>query len=103
MVYTLTEDKGVELPQTGAWTLVRIKDAKRQRVCISGPGIVVRVFSSACGVASRLFCASYACSAFRTFDFVNASGPTFRYFSLSARSAFSADKLGQVAATTSGV
>ena len=29
IAYTLTEDRGVDLPDTGAWTLVRTKDAKR--------------------------------------------------------------------------
>ena len=29
IAYTLTEDRGVDLPDIGAWTLVRTKDAKR--------------------------------------------------------------------------
>ena len=44
MAYTLTEDRGVDLPDTGAWTLVRTKDSKRQRVCIPVLGVVARVF-----------------------------------------------------------
>ena len=44
MAYTLTEDRGVDLPDTGAWTLVRTKDAKRQRVCIPVLGVVARSF-----------------------------------------------------------
>ena len=40
MAYTLTEDGGGELPETGAWTLVKTKDAKRQRVCIFVLGVV---------------------------------------------------------------
>ena len=28
MAYTLTEDRGVDMPDTGAWTLVRTNDAK---------------------------------------------------------------------------
>ena len=52
MAYTLTEDKGVDLRDTGAWTLVRTTDATRQRVCISVLGVVVWVSSLASGVAS---------------------------------------------------
>ena len=44
MAYTRTEDTGVYVPDTGAWTHVRTKDAKRQRLCISVLGVVVRVF-----------------------------------------------------------
>ena len=44
MAYTLTEDRGVGLPDTGAWTLVRPKDAKRQRVCIPVLGVVAQSF-----------------------------------------------------------
>ena len=40
MAYTLTEDRGVDLPDTGAWTLVRTKDAKRQGSCIPVLGVV---------------------------------------------------------------
>ena len=54
MAYTLPEDRGVDFPDTGAWTLVRTKDAKRQRVCIPVLGVVARVFSLASGVASCL-------------------------------------------------
>ena len=54
MAYTLTEDKGVDLPDTGAWTLMRTKDAKRQRVCNSVLGVVVRVFSLASGVPKAM-------------------------------------------------
>ena len=43
MAYTLTEDRGVDLPDTGAWTIVRTKDAKRQRVCIPVLGVVILV------------------------------------------------------------
>ena len=98
MVYTLTEDRGVDLPDTGAWTLVRTKDAKRQRVCIPVLGVVARVFSLASGVASSLLCASYAFYAVCTFDSVTASGFAFPCFSCFARSTCSADKLGGVAA-----
>ena len=52
MAYTLTEDRGVDLPDTGAWTLVETKDAERQRVCIPVLGVVARVFSLASGAAS---------------------------------------------------
>ena len=74
MAYTLTEDRGVDLPYTGAWTLVRTKDAKRQRVCIPLLGVEARVFSLASGVASYLLWASYAFYAVCTFDSVTASG-----------------------------
>ena len=97
MAYTLTEDRGVDLPDTIAWTLVRTKDAKRQRVCIPVLGVVARVFLVASGVASRLLCASYAFNAVCTFDSVNASGSAFPYFSCFARSTCCADKLGGVA------
>ena len=60
MAYTLTEDRDVDLPDTGARTLVRTKDAKRQRVCIPVLGVLARVFSLASGVASCLLWASYA-------------------------------------------
>ena len=100
MAYTLTEDRGVDLPDTGAWTLVRTKDAKRQRVCIPVLGVVARVFSLASGVASCLLCASYAFYAVCTFDSVTASGFAFPCFSCFARSTCSADKLGGVAAAS---
>ena len=95
MAYTLTEDRGVDLPDAGAWT----RDAKRQRVCIPALGVVARVFSLASGVASYLLCASYAFYAVCTFDSVTASGFAFPCFSFFARSTCSADKLGGVAAT----
>ena len=98
IAYTLTEDRGVDLPDTGAWTLVRTKDAKRQRVCIPVLAVVTRVFPLASGVASCLFCASYAFYAVCTFDSVAASGFAFPCFSSFARSTRSADKLGGVAA-----
>ena len=97
MAYTLTEDRGVDLPDTGAWTLVRTKDAKRQRVCIPVLGVVARVFSLAFGVASCLLCASYAFYALWTFDSVTASGFAFPCFTCFARSTCFADKLGGVA------
>ena len=100
MAYTLTEDRGVDLPDTGAWTLVRTKDAKRQRVCILVLGVVARVFSLASGVASCLLWASYAFYAVCTFDSVTASGFAFPCFSRFARPTCSADKLGGVAAAT---
>ena len=99
MAYTLTEDRGVDLPDTGAWTLVRTKDAKRQRVCIPVLGVMARVFPLASGVASCLLCASYAFYAVCTFDSVPASGFAFPCFSFFARATCSADKLGGVAAT----
>ena len=77
MAYTLTEDRGVDLPDTGAWRLVRTKDAKRQRVCIPVLGVVARVFSLASRVASCLLWASYAFYAVCTFDSVTASGFAF--------------------------
>ena len=43
MANTLTEHRGVDLPDTSSWTLVRTKDAKRQRVCIPSLGVVARV------------------------------------------------------------
>ena len=89
------------MPQTSAWTLIQTKDAKRQQVCIFVRGIVVRVFSIASRVVSYLFSASYACCTFCTFDFMNAPGPTFRYFSRSARYACSVDKGGRVAVAVS--
>ena len=98
MAYTLTEDRGVDLPDTGAWTLVRTKDAKRQRVCIPFLGVVARVFPLASRVASCLLCASYAFYAVCMFDSVTTSGSAFPYFSCFARSTCSADKLGGVAA-----
>ena len=98
MAYTLTEDRGVDLPDTGAWPLVRTKDAKRQRVCIPVLGVVARVFSLASGVASYVLCASYAFYAVYTFDSMTASGFAFPCFSCFARSTCSADKLGGVAA-----
>ena len=91
MAYTLTEDTGVNLPDTGAWTLVRTKDAKRQRVCIPLLGVVARVFSLASGVASCLLWASYAFYAVCTFDSVTASGFAFPCLTCFARSACSAD------------
>ena len=96
MAYTLTEDKGVDLPDTGAWTLVRTKDAKRQRACIPVLGVVARVFSLASGVASCMLWASYAFYAVYTFDFVTASGFAFPCLTCSARCACSADNLGGV-------
>ena len=102
MAYTLTEDKGVHLPDTGALTLVRPKDAKRQRVCIPVLGVVARVFSLASRVASCLLCASYAFYAVCTLDSVTASGFAFPCFSCFARSTCSADKLGGVAAAAWG-
>ena len=96
--YILTEDRGVHLPDTGAWTLVRTKDAKRQRVCIPVLGVVARVFPLASGVACCLLCASYAFYAVCTFDSVIASGFAFPCFSCFARSTCSADKLGGVVA-----
>ena len=67
MAYTLARHRGVNLPDTGAWTLVRTKDAKRQRVCIPVLGVVARVFSLASGVASCVLWASYAFYAVCTF------------------------------------
>ena len=96
MAYTLTEDRGVDLPDTGAWTLVRTKDAKRQRVCIPVLDVVARVFSLASGVASCMLWASYAFYAVCTFDFVTASGFSFPCLTYFARSACSADNLGGV-------
>ena len=96
MAYTLT-DRGVDVPDTGAWTLVRTKDAKRQRVCIPVLDVVARVFPLASGVASCLLCASYAFYAVCTFDSVDASGFAFPCFSCFARSTCSTDKLGGVA------
>ena len=98
MAYTLTEDRGVDLPDTGAWTLVRTKDAKRQRVCIPVLGVVARVFSLASGFAFCLLCTSYAFYAGCTLDSVTASGFAFPCFSCVARSTCFADKLGGVAA-----
>ena len=103
MAYTLMEVRGVDLPDIRAWTLVRGKDAKRHRVCIFVLRVVVRVFLLAYGVASCLSCASYACSAFCTFDSVTAFGRAFPYFSRSGRSACSADELGGVAVAVFGV
>ena len=100
---TLTEDTGVDLPDTAAWTPVRTTDASRQRVCIFVFGVVVPVFSLASGVAPCPFIASYACSAFRTLDSVTASGRAFPYFSRVARYASLTDKLGGVAAAVSGM
>ena len=94
MAYILTKDRGVDLPDTGAWTLVRTKDSKRQRVCIPVLGVVARVFSLASGVASCLLCASYAFYAVCTFDSVTAFGLSFPCFICFARSTCSADKLG---------
>ena len=98
MAYTLTEDRGVNLPDTGAWTLVRTKDSKRQRLCSPVLGVVARVFPLASGVASCLLCASYAFYAVCTFHSVTAPGFPFPCFSCFARSTCSADKLGAVAA-----
>ena len=98
MAYTLTEDRGVDLPDTRAWTLVRTKDAKRQRVCIPVLGVLARVFSLASGVASCLLCTSYAFYAVCTFDCVTASGFAFPCFTWFVRSTCSADKLRGVAA-----
>ena len=98
MAYTLTEDRGVDLPDTGAWTLVRTKDAKRQRVRIPLLGVVARVFPLSSGVAFCLLCASYAFYAVCTFDSVTASGFAFPCFSCFARSTCSTNKLGGVAA-----
>ena len=94
MAYTLTEDRCVDLPDTGAWTLVRRKDANRQRVCILVLGVVARLFSLASGVASCLLCASYAFYVVCTFVFVTASGFAFPCFTCFARSTCCADKLG---------
>ena len=98
MAYTLTEDRGVDLPDTGAWTLVRTKDAKRPRACIPVLGVAARVFPLASGVASFLLCASYAFYAVCTFDSIAASGFAFPCFRCFARSTCSADKLRGVAA-----
>ena len=97
MAYTLTEERGVDLPDTGAWTLVRTKDAKMQRVCIPVLGVVALVFPLASGVASCLLCASYAFYAVCTFDSFTGTGFAFPCFSCFARSTCSADKLGGVA------
>ena len=98
MAYIPPEDRGVDLPDTGAWTLVRTKGAKRQRVCIPVLGVVARVFALASGVACCLLCVSYAFYAVCTFDSVTASGVAFPCFSCFARPTCSADKLGGVAA-----
>ena len=98
MAYTLTEDRGVDLPARTAWTLVRTNDVKRQRVCIPVLVVVARVFSLASGVASCLLCESYAFNAVCMFDSVTASAFAFPCFSCFARSTCSADKLGAVAA-----
>ena len=98
MAFTLTEVRGVDLPDTGAWTLVRTKDAKRQRVCIPVLGVVARVFSVAFGVASFLLCASYTFYTVCTFDSVTVSGFAFPCFSCFVRSTCSAHKLRGVAA-----
>ena len=103
MAYTLTEVTGVDLLDTSAWEPVRMKDAKRQQVCIFVLGVAVRVFSLASELASCLLCASYGCDAFCTFDFVTACGRAFPYFIRFARSKCCADKLGAVAAAVSGV
>ena len=75
MAYTLTEDTGVDLRDREAWTLVRTKDAKRQRVRITVLGVVARVFSLASGVASCLLGASYAFYAVCTFNSAALRGP----------------------------
>ena len=98
MAYTLTEDRGVDVPDTGAWALVRTKDAKRQRVCSLVLGVVARVFPLSSGVAFRLLCASYALYAVCTFDSVTAPGFAFPCSSYLVRSTCSAHKLGGVAA-----
>ena len=96
MAYALTKDRGVDLPDTGAWTLVRTKDAKRQRVCIPVRDVVARVFSLASGVASCMLWASHAFYVVCTFDSVTASGFAFPCLNCFARSACSADNLGGV-------
>ena len=79
------------------------EECKEAVVCISVLCGVVRVFSLASGVASCLFCASYACYAFCTLDSVAASARALPFFSRFARSTYSVDKLGGVAAALSGV